>query len=435
MFNVPSLGSGPDPALPTPYQSLQSGQWVKLICGASYQDMPTIRRLAMVYALAGVDCVDVAADVAVVAAARQGLEDAVTVARWLDRGSTQAPADRSPLGAPTHHFLGKDLPWLMVSLNDSEDPHFRKAFFDAAHCPEDCHRPCETICPTAAIRFDTPEQSGVMPDLCYGCGRCLTVCPVQNIAAHPYQARPESFSAETLKAVDAVEIHTQAGRQEAFAALWQRLEPWRQQLKLVSISCPDDPNIEVYLQNLHAMMEPLDVPLIWQTDGRSMSGDLGKGTTHATIHLAQKVLAAGLPGYVQLAGGTNHYTISKLRTLGLVQPREINETPLKSAGTAPTVSEAKTIAGIAYGSHARTTLMPLLEPLESVLTSLLKEETEADGTLRPGEIPFDKTHAFYPSSKPEPISIMNSTDALLAAIAQARQLVGGLKLGHHTPPH
>jgi hypothetical protein len=47
------------------------GQWVKLICGASYQDMPTVQRLVMLYALAGVDCIDVAADGAAVAAARR----------------------------------------------------------------------------------------------------------------------------------------------------------------------------------------------------------------------------------------------------------------------------------------------------------------------------------------------------------------------------
>ena len=57
---------------------------------------------------------------------------------------------------------------------------------------------------------------------------------------------------------------------------------------------------------------------MWQTDGRPMSGDIGKGTTHAAIRLAQKVLASDVSGYVQLAGGTNQYTALKLKALGLL---------------------------------------------------------------------------------------------------------------------
>ncbi|HSM81724.1 MAG TPA: LdpA C-terminal domain-containing domain, partial [Nodosilinea sp.] len=227
-----------------PHQSLQAGQWVKLICGASYQDMPTVRRLVMLYALAGVDCIDVAADGAVVAAARQGLADAVWLAERL--------GDR-------HHLL-PGLPWLMVSLNDSEDPHFRKAYFDAAHCPPGCDRPCEPICPTAAIQFQAPHSGTIATELCYGCGRCIAVCPVQNITAQAYLASPEVFSAEQLAHLDAVEIHTQTGHESEFAQLWQRLQPWRPYLKVISISCPDHDQVVPYLEHLYALMAPLEVP-------------------------------------------------------------------------------------------------------------------------------------------------------------------------------
>jgi Fe-S-cluster-containing hydrogenase component 2 len=410
------------------------GQWVKLICGASYQDLANIRRLVMVYALAGVDCVDVAADTAVVGVARQGLADAVAVARCLDAALNDPSSGDDPATAPPQHFLGPDWPWLMVSLNDSEDPHFRKAFFDAAHCPSDCQRPCETICPTDAIRFEPRGWNGVIPDLCYGCGRCLTVCPVQNIEAYSYQARPENFSDEALGAIDAVEIHTQAGRQEAFSVLWQRLKPWHKQLKLVSISCPDDPNIKAYLQDLYRIMTPLEIPLIWQTDGRPMSGDLGKGTTHATIRLAQKVMAAQLPGYVQLAGGTNPYTVSKLRDLGLA-PRSQDTTCPSGITTLPETPSTQTIAGIAYGSYARTLVMPLLGQLEPAVTQMLATmhqdapDSPPSNKAPSAKASFDKTHALWPSSKVETTSIIDSTLALKKAIALARQLVGSLKNG------
>ncbi|MGD1896038.1 MAG: hypothetical protein ACFB16_03700 [Phormidesmis sp.] len=56
-------------SLDAPLDALRSGRWFKLICGASYQSLPMVRNLALAYALAGVDCIDVAADLAVVAAA------------------------------------------------------------------------------------------------------------------------------------------------------------------------------------------------------------------------------------------------------------------------------------------------------------------------------------------------------------------------------
>ncbi|MFM7716604.1 MAG: 4Fe-4S ferredoxin, partial [Microcystis sp.] len=60
----------------SPFQSLVAGHWFKLICGASYQDLPTIRNLALTYTIAGADCIDVAADRAVIVAAREGIETA-----------------------------------------------------------------------------------------------------------------------------------------------------------------------------------------------------------------------------------------------------------------------------------------------------------------------------------------------------------------------
>ena len=422
-----SLPSCSELALPLPHRSLQAGQWVKLICGASYQAMPTIRRLAMVYALAGVDCVDVAADVAVVAAARQGFADAMILAQRLNRLTQIVPPTTPFPLAPPRHFLSDELPWLMVSLNDSEDPHFRKAFFDAAHCPPDCPRPCEAICPTAAIHFADQGQGGVIPNLCYGCGRCIAVCPVENIVAQSHLAQPEDFLPDALKQVDAVEIHTQVGRQRQFAALWQRLEPWRKQIKLVSVSCPDDPHIVDYLRALHRIMAPLPQPLIWQTDGRPMSGDLGKGTTHATLRLAQKVLAAGLPGYVQLAGGTNAYTVPKLRGLGLLKPTDSSNPPSATSSASLETAQQPWVAGIAYGSYARTQMMPLLESLEPYLEPWLQpwpQATESGGLGVHAAASPPHEPAIPTAALADPTEAM---DRLVTAIHQARQIVGNLK--------
>jgi hypothetical protein len=122
------------------------------------------------------------------------------------------------------------------------------------------------------------------------------------------------------------------------------------------------------LRSLHATIaatyhpQPLPFTLLWQTDGRPMSGDIGAGTTHAAIKLGEKVLSANLPGYIQLAGGTNHYTVPKLRELDLLR------SPTDRHG----------ICGVAYGSYARVLLTPILDELETRSTDPGKLEAHPD---------------------------------------------------------
>ncbi len=317
-----------------PLQSLKSGNWFKLICGASFQDLPAIRNLVLAYALAGADCIDVAADPAVIRAAQEALKIATNLADI----------------AQYQEFSRQGMPWLMVSLNDGEDPHFRKAYFDGQNCPSDCSRPCEAICPAQAITESEPGFLGVIARRCYGCGRCLPVCPYQFIETRSHLIPPtEIIPLIQGMGIDALEIHTQVGRENQFKQLWEAIAPWISHLKLLAISCPDEPRLIDYLRYLYDLMSPLPIPLVWQTDGRPMSGDIGKGTTHAAIKLAQKVLNSQLPGFVQLAGGTNHHTVPKLKAMGLLALSD-SSTPV--------------VAGIAYGSYARSLLSPILEQLE-----------------------------------------------------------------------
>jgi Fe-S-cluster-containing hydrogenase component 2 len=367
-----------------PLQSLKQGHWFKLICGASFQHLPAVRSLTLAYTLAGADCIDVAADPAVIAAAKEALLVAKSLAR---------DAQMRGFG-----FKG-DLPLLMVSLNDGEDPHFRKAEFDPRHCPPDCSRPCEKICPAQAIEFNsiTENFSGVISQKCYGCGRCVPVCPYEIIYTASYVSTPGAIASlavgnaplVTSTGVDAIEIHTQVGRLAEFQRLWQAISPWAEQLKVIAVSCPDGEGLIDYLQAIYEIIAPRQPLLIWQTDGRPMSGDIGDGTTIAAVKLGQKVLAANLPGYVQLAGGTNSYTVAKLQAMGLLkEAREQgagskeeeteqgallqgeNTSPLPPAPRPPASSDpaprpSASISGVAYGSYARVLLSSVLDQLET----------------------------------------------------------------------
>jgi hypothetical protein len=115
--------------------------------------------------------------------------------------------------------------------------------------------------------------------------------------------------------------------------------------------------------------------LVWQTDGRPMSGDIGTGATRAAVKLSQKVLAAGLPGYVQLAGGTNNHTIAKLKAVGLLNGWGISneQWDMTEEGSFPTLNSRLPtpqsqpfVAGVAYGSYARVLLSPILDKLETI---------------------------------------------------------------------
>ncbi|PZO22010.1 MAG: 4Fe-4S ferredoxin [Leptolyngbya foveolarum] len=316
-----------------------------MICGASYQSLPAVRNLALAYALAGADCIDVAADPAVVAAAKEGLSAATQL-------------------ASTGDFSDLSRPWLMVSMSAGEDPHFRKAWFDPAICPADCPRPCERICPAAAI-----NMSGVVRDRCYGCGRCLPVCPLGLIEARSHPTTIDAIAQQTLAQVDALEIHTHVGQLDEFAQLWDKIEPWTRHLKLISVSCPDGEGYLEFGRSLQKIIRAniSDIrPLVmWQTDGRPMSGDIGKGTTHAAIALAQKVLNSDIEGYVQLAGGTNQYTVPKLNALGLLHSRPYVCPPNRPLGEKADsfveIARSRKVSGIAYGSFARSLLIPTIE--------------------------------------------------------------------------
>ena len=308
-----------------PDAALASGRWVKLICGAGNQDLAAIEDLCGIYSLAGVHCIDVAADAAVAAAARRGMD-------WAEaRGASR--------------------PWLMLSLSDGDDPHFRKASFDPTRCPVDCPRPCQRVCPALAIA----EQGGVIRERCYGCGRCLPACPLGLIREEQVQLSAAAVP-QLLEAVrpDAVELHTQAERQEGFGARLHQLQASGIPLQRLSVSCGLERGAQgrqhqsaplkarelaAELWQRHAQLRAGGYRPLWQLDGRPMSGDVGSGTAHAAVKLLQQIRAWAPPGPLQLAGGTN---ASTLMLLGA------------SSGA----------AGVAFGGVARSLLQPLLQEAE-----------------------------------------------------------------------
>ncbi|CAM8927017.1 unnamed protein product [Rhodiola kirilowii] len=352
----------------SPLQSLQVGNWMKLICGASFEDVVDIRNLSLVYTLAGVDCIDCAADASVVSAVNEGIE----VAR---------------------NILAIRRPWVMISVNDIEDLHFRKAEFDPEECPDDCSRPCEKVCPADAI------SGGVLTERCYGCGRCFPVCPYNKIREITY-VRDVLATAELLKRddVDAIEIHTDGRLHESFAELWNGLGSSIEHLKLVAVSFPylGDSTISSMRAMYHIMQPHLSCHNLWQLDGRPMSGDIGRGATREATAFAVSLAAAeDCPnGFLQLAGGTNSHTISGLKNVGLFQT-----TAMSKISTDSSTSSNAIISGVAYGGYARKIVGRVLRSMQSAyglacieehpdhLLAALKEALALVGTIKCQSVP------------------------------------------------
>ena len=309
----------------TPDQALALGQFVKIIAGASNHDLASIEDLVGIYALAGVHCVDVAADEAVVAAARRGLN-------W----------------ARDHCLPGAPLPWLMISISDGVDPHFRKAWFDANDCPANCSRPCEQICPANAIPTVTDTSQGILSERCYGCGRCLPACPL-GLIEERHHSLPAQQLATLLAALrpDAIEIHTCIGRAKAFAERLDQVAASGIGLRRLAVSCglltrthgnfksAKNFNVEKLATEMwtrFALLSRAGFLPLWQLDGRPMSGDVGSGTARAAVRLFEAVHRLAPPGPMQLAGGTNNHTLT------LVQR---------------SLSSRRELAGVAFGGAAR----------------------------------------------------------------------------------
>eukprot|EP01040_Poterioochromonas_malhamensis_P009424 gene9424-10235_t len=309
-------------ALPAPprskvLDSLHSGKWFKLICGASNQEVVTVRNLCLIYTVVGVDCIDVAADRAVVEAAFQGIQTA-------------------------QRLFGVPKPYLMISINDGNDAHFRKASFNPVLCPSDCPRPCERICPALAI-----DATGVISERCYGCGRCLKACPLRLISEEMRTISPQTIKQliankhkSSHEIVDAIEIHTNQNHELLFHRLLQEIgDDVFDGLKLLSISFPDFGTNETldYIQSLqksitsHESWHRFKGVQVWQTDGNPMSGDILKIPSYRSFTLAESLLTSSRhrsierkdsdvdfshgKHFVQLSGGINDVSIQSAKQL------------------------------------------------------------------------------------------------------------------------
>lgn len=244
-------------------------------------------------------------------------------------------------------------------------------------------------------------EGGVIMQRCYGCGRCLSVCPYDRISAMSY-IRDPTMTAELLKRsdVDAIEIHTTGKGTDMFSILWSSLGESINSVKLVAVSLPNAGESTIDFMNaIHTIMQSYREGYnLWQLDGRPMSGDIGRGATRETVSFAVDLTSMSdrPQGFYQLAGGTNLYTVDSLKNAGLFKATTLpGTTTTENFG-----SQQALIGGIAYGGYARKIIGRILRKIPVQLGRMRIED-----------------HPGY----------------LLEALQEAMSLVGPVK-GYPSPP-
>ena len=277
---------------------LQKGKYFKLVCGAGNENVDEVRKLAVIYTLAGANGLDVSATPAVVKGCVKGIDIAYQLAKELNINIAIRP-------------------FITVSVGMPGDHHVRKAKIISAKCIK-CKQ-CIEVCPTKAI----PSNLVINRELCIGCGHCESVCPVNAIAYEHNEKGLAQILPECLKAgAENIELHAAVLGDESIMKEWalvNKIQPNH----FVSM-CLD----RKHLSNTHLIDRIRKAAnmagdrLIIQADGVPMSGGSDDyNTTLQAIAIAdviQKNLIEKDSKFqnlnILLSGGTNSYT-SKMAKL------------------------------------------------------------------------------------------------------------------------
>jgi len=228
---------------------LDTRKYFKLVCGAGNEDAEEVKRLTVLYTLAGAKGLDISASVDVVKSCMEGIDLAFDLADQLDISLSIRP-------------------FIMVSVGMPGDHHVRKSFINLDTCLK-CDL-CIPVCPTDAI----PKELVVIKDKCIGCGNCSAICPRSDIIHYEHNDRElETLLPACLEAgAEQIELHAAVADDEAIIAEWQ----------LVSDVNPNG-HISMCLDRLHLSnfgfeervrkaKEIAGERLIIQSDGYPMSG-------------------------------------------------------------------------------------------------------------------------------------------------------------------
>lgn len=267
------------------HPSLKYHQYTKITLGASFNDVETIKKIVFAYSLAGADCFDIGAREGLLRAAQEAIEMAADYCRELGRGFTR--------------------PRIIVSVDLSHDPHFRKAVVTEKDVRFDDR--IRSVCPTEAIKEDR-----IIANLCIGCGNCIIApYPIKLVAYSPVEDLPTLLETLVSSGADGIEYHLGILPIEAINKNIGIIRKYMDKDISFSIGSQihDASKCRDILDHLHRQ-KIRDVLI--QVDGKPMSASDEYNSSMDSILLAKTLMEHAKKKkykfYFQLSGGTNQYT-------------------------------------------------------------------------------------------------------------------------------
>lgn len=280
--------------------SLRNDLFHKLIIGASLKDLKSIEFYAYCFTHAGADVIDISAFAHSVIAAKKGIRKALKENPNLNK------------------------PEIMLSVNISQDPHFRIVSLDKSSCIE-CEI-CIPTCPSEAF-FLSPGFT-YNPDLCFGCSNCLDHCPVDALSFenwNPY--KPSELNRLIKMGASSFEIHLSKDF-EAFREFYRAINLDEILIESFSIGSELLSKEElikakrVILEEVYQRPGAEERIIIIQTDGIPQSGARIKNQEKDLKAIENaKILIDSFAGktpnnlFIQIAGGINDQSLYKAKEL------------------------------------------------------------------------------------------------------------------------
>lgn len=266
---------------------LKEGKYFKLVCGAGNENIEEVRKLGMVYTLAGANGFDVSAKPQVVEACIEGIDRAY---QWSEK-----------LGIKI-----QNRPFITVSVGMPGDHHVRKAYIIDS-CVE-CNK-CIPVCPTDAI----PKELVIIRELCIGCGACEEACP-KKVDAIRYEHDGKvllDILPECLEAgAENIELHAAVPSDDQIMEEWKTVSDV-QPNNFISM-CVDRNHLSssALVDRVKQAKEIAGERLMIQADGVPMSG--GKDDFNTTLQAiaTTDILRKNFKEVpLIMSGGTNSRTV------------------------------------------------------------------------------------------------------------------------------
>ena len=228
---------------------LDTSKYFKLVCGAGNEDAEEVKRLTVLYTLAGAKGMDVSANVDVVKSCMEGIDIAFDLAKEFGINL-------------------KIRPFIMVSVGMPGDHHVRKSYINLDTCLK-CDL-CIPVCPTDAI----PESLIVIKEKCIGCGNCSAICPRSDIIHYEHNERAlRGLLPKCLEAgAEQIELHAAVAEDESIMQEWKMVNEVNPNNH--NSMCLDRLHLSnfVFENRIEKAKEIAGNRLIIQSDGYPMSG-------------------------------------------------------------------------------------------------------------------------------------------------------------------